>query len=184
MTFGRFLAILFTAGWVPVFFCRTEQLSDAMPELTRAERLATIVSVVTMSLHMALGCSLAAYDMVPTWRGSIALIVYGAGIGLWFWGRSQISPFAMRRRPDEPPLELRQDGAFGLVRHPLYCGMLIAAFSLVVATASAWVLATYLACAAAIVTRTLQEERRLFAQLGPVYRAYADKVSRLVPGLW
>lgn len=184
MTLAGLLAICFTLGWVAVFFCRTEELSDAWPELRRDERLSSYFSIAALSTNMALGCAMVNYLPVALFDACLALIVHAAGIGLWFWGRSQISPWSMRRRPDQPPLRLRRDGAFGLVRHPLYCGMLIAAAAPLVATRSPLLALVYVSCVIAIVSRMLQEERRLLAQVGAEYEEYSRQVSRLIPFIW
>lgn len=184
MSLGARLAVVFTVGWVPVFLVRTERFLDAAPVLTAAERFASVVSVASMAIHISLGCNRLVAEGTSVVPALASLVVYASGLGLWFWGRAQISSVWVKRMPQEPPLRLRRDGAFGIVRHPLYGGMLLAALALPIATGVWWQLLTYAACVAAVVTRLLQEERRLFEQMGDEYRDYAASVSRLIPGIW
>jgi protein-S-isoprenylcysteine O-methyltransferase Ste14 len=185
MNFGWLLAILFTVGWVPLYLSRAEALSQALPRYEPIEKLATISTTVWVSLHMTLGCLLLTLESdIPAVRALAAGTVYFVGLGFWFWGRSLIGPLAVRRLPDEPPLEFKRSGAFGIVRHPLYCGYMTLSAAPVVATFNPWLAASYAVCVLLIGIRVLQEEKRLRAQLGPQYEDYSREVKRLIPFVW
>lgn len=185
MTTGLLLAVLFTAGFVPLYFARAEALGQAFPDYEPSEKVATLSTAIAVSLHMALGCFVLGLESeIPAARALVAAVVYLAGIAFWFWGRSLIGPLTVRRRPDEPPLEFKRDGAFGVVRHPLYFGYLTASAAPVVATLSPWLVPSYLVVAGLLALRAVQEERRLRAQLGAQYDAYSREVKRLIPFLW
>jgi protein-S-isoprenylcysteine O-methyltransferase Ste14 len=72
-------------------------------------------------------------------------------------------------------------GAYGLVRHPLYLGEMVAAFGVVVAAASPWsvlVFGLFCACQAG---RAVLEERAL-AEAFPAYAEYRRGTPALLPG--
>ena len=185
MTLGMVLAIFFTAGWIPLYLSRAEDVGEALPAYESREKLVMVATVVVLSLHMATGCLLVSLraDIGPG-RGALAAAVYAFGIGFWFWGRRLIGPLKVRRRPDQPPLRFRRDGAFGIVRHPLYFGCLVAMAAPVVVTLSPWLTVSYACCGLVLGVRAVQEETRLRAQVGAQYDAYRNEVKRLIPYVW
>ena len=75
-------------------------------------------------------------------------------------------------------------GPYALVRHPMYSGALVMLIGVPLALGSWWGLLFWLPMTAAIVVRSLAEERTLTANL-PGYGAYLAKVRwRLVPGVF
>lgn len=185
MSLGWLLAVVFTAGWVAIYLSRAEEIGQALLVYTAAEKVSTITTTVLVSLHMVAGCTLLSLEpRLPVSRALLALVVYMSGIGFWFWGRMLIGPLRVRRMPDDLPLVFRRDGAFGIVRHPLYFGCVLATAAPVVATASAWLAASYALCVGMFVVRAVQEEKRLRAQLGAQYADYCSEVKRLVPYIW
>jgi protein-S-isoprenylcysteine O-methyltransferase Ste14 len=179
------LALLLVAAWGAVYAFRTESLRRALPAYGRAERFWVILTPVVLTAHFSVfGMSLAAGEPVAVWRGVLGALVFAAGIGLWFCGRMAIGPMRLRHMPDDPPFRFRRDGPFAAVRNPLACGTLIAALAPLVIRPSTVLVRTFLAGAACIVVRVFQEERRMLAQLGPVYEAYRRDVKRLIPFVW
>jgi protein-S-isoprenylcysteine O-methyltransferase Ste14 len=79
--------------------------------------------------------------------------------------------------------ELVTGGPYGLVRHPIYSGLVLAFIGTALAIGQ-WrgVLAVGLALIA-IVHRVIVEERFMREQFGAAYDAYAQRVRALVPGL-
>lgn len=177
-------AILFTAGWSVVFAYRTEDLTETLPALEPAERWVSYGMIAANSLNMAVGCLLITLTEVSLASAIVGVVVYLLGIGLWFWGRTQICPLDMKKLPGQAPLRLRRDGAFGLVRHPLYCGMILAGLAPLLVTRSPLVLLTFIPCVVVMRMRMVQEERVLRQQLGAEYEDYQRQVSQLIPWLW
>lgn len=179
------VAFLYAVSWVPLFLFRVEALRAALPYYSRRERIAVRLAPCLLSLHVAFACVWLNFADIVTDRHLLAgAALWGAGLGLWFWGRIGIGPPAQRRLPDEPPLVFRQDGPFGIVRHPLYASYLFLALAPVLVTASVALLPTFAACVAVIAVRAAQEESRLRAQLGASYDDYCRGVKRLIPFLW
>lgn len=78
--------------------------------------------------------------------------------------------------------ELVTTGAYGLVRHPIYSGLLVLGVGLVVIGASALHLIAWVALLSVLMTKARLEERMLDGQY-PDYVEYAARVGRLVPGV-
>ncbi len=185
MNQGLLLAGLFTLGWIPHFIFRTEALTHAFESYSRSERFWVIAAPTTIGLHTALSCiALSLTPTVPAIRALSSVALFAGGVTFWLWGRRAIAPYDTRRLPDQPPLEFRRDGPFGLVRNPLYFGTLLAAAAPAIAAAKPLLLVSYAACLVALRIRAEQEERRLHQQLGPVYAEYCREVRRLIPFLW
>jgi len=185
MTGGTLLALVFALGWIPLFVYRAEGLTEALPTYRGAERFWVCATPVLLALHVSLAClTLNATGNVSRWGAAAGLAVFATALALWFSGRVRIGPLRRRRLPDEPPLRLRRDGAFAVVRHPLYASYLLACAAPVLVLRRGYLVATYGVCVIAVATRAIQEERRLRAQLGAEYDAYCRDVKRLVPFVW
>jgi protein-S-isoprenylcysteine O-methyltransferase Ste14 len=79
--------------------------------------------------------------------------------------------------------ELRQDGMFGVVRHPIYGGLLLVALGWSLLT-SPLALAPTAALAAVFEAKRRREERWL-SERHPTYAAYARRVRRrFIPFVW
>jgi len=185
MTLGFALALAFALGWMPLFAFRTEVVGAALPAYSPAERFWVHVTHALFSIHVTAACAtLTLSEEIPMWLAALSLAVYGIAIAFWFWARLLIGPLRERRLPDQPPTSLRRDGAFGVVRNPLYLAYLVAVAAPVLAARQPLLLLTFGLCVIAVVVRATQDERRLHAQLGVEYEAYCRQVKRLVPFLW
>lgn len=185
MTIGVLLSIVFGLGWVPLFLFRAESLGEALPAYRGSERFWVLAAPVILGVHVTASClALNLTPAVPGTRVVVSLLVFAAGIAFWLWARTTIGPLRIRRLPDQPPEQLRRDGPFGVVRNPLYFGVLVAAAAPALAAAEPLLAVTYVCSVAALAIRAVQEERRLHAQLGAAYEAYCRDVPCLIPFVW
>jgi protein-S-isoprenylcysteine O-methyltransferase Ste14 len=74
-------------------------------------------------------------------------------------------------------------GAYRLIRHPIYTGVILATFGFAAATQSWSRFALALALAAMLDAKARNEEQRLAARF-PEYAAYAQRTKRFVPRLY
>jgi protein-S-isoprenylcysteine O-methyltransferase Ste14 len=179
------LAVVYAAGWVLIFVFRVESRRESLPFYGRAERLAVNLAPLVLSLHATAACVLFANEPPPSGAALTAAgALYLGAMGFWFWGRRMIGPLRLRRLPQQPPLEFRRDGAFRLVRHPLYSSYIALALVPLIARPTPLLFTTFAAAFAAIAVRAVQEEGRLRQQLGSAYDDYSRRVRRLIPFVW
>lgn len=185
MTLGIALGLVFGLGWIPLFIFRAEALTQTFHRYTPSERLWVTLTPVVLAVHMTGVCLV--MNLTPNiawWSAAVGLALFGGAIAFWFWGRLMIGPLRVRRLPDEPPLRLQRSGAFGIVRHPLYFGYLVAAAAPLAVVPRPLFALTFALCGVALAVRAVQEERRLRAQVGAPYDAYCRDVKRLIPFIW
>ena len=155
-----------------------------LPDLGRRGGGWVILQVV---LLVAIG---AAGFTGPAWNGSARKIgamagaaLMASGIGLLFAGilglRRQLTPYP---RPVADG-HLIEDGAFGLVRHPMYGGGVLAAVGWGLAMASPLALAGAAALGVFADLKSRREEAWLGEQFAG-YAAYRRRTRRLVPWLY
>ncbi len=181
---GLYFAVIFTIGWIPVFMYRTEEFTEALPSYSGMERLWSFLTPAALALHCTLAATIAAFAEVSPWAMALGAAVYATAAVFWLSGRTLISPLHVRRLPDEPPTQLRRDGAFGVVRHPLYFSYLLACAAPVIVVPRGTLLITFAVCALVLAGRAVIEEWRLRAQLGEEYDDYCRTVKRLIPFVW
>lgn len=73
-------------------------------------------------------------------------------------------------------------GVFGLVRSPIYSGLMLGGLGLALVGASVWHGVAWLALVLLLAAKARWEERMLVAQ-HPDYRAYGARVGRFIPGV-
>lgn len=103
------------------------------------------------------------------------------GLGLSIWGKMRLGRWFSATFGVKEGHVLVTDGPYGVTRHPIYSGLLIA----VAGTAVTWNLASLLLLGAALsVTlygHTFHEEALFTQHFGDAYRRYQRLVPRLVP---
>jgi protein-S-isoprenylcysteine O-methyltransferase Ste14 len=185
MSPGVGLGVFFGLGWAVFYVFRPEGIRAAFPFYTPAERLWVQFAPAILSLHVTAACiSITRTTVISPLPGVLAVATFVMAIGFWFWGRTMIGPLRVRRLPQQPPLRFRCDGAFGIVRHPLYFGYLLAASAPLLVVCRVFLLVTLALSFSALAVRAVQEERHLRAQIGPRYAAYCRDVKRLIPFVW
>lgn len=185
MRIGLAVAILMAAGWIPLYLFRVEDPTETFGLYSGFERLWVVVAPLVIGTHVgATYAQISVSTELSLWRVLAALTVFGGGLVLWIWGRAQIGPLRARRFPEEPPARLRDDGPFGLVRHPLYLGILICALAPLILTGGVVFMLSYALCVTSLVMRARQEERRMHALMGQEYAVYCSHVKRLIPFVW
>jgi protein-S-isoprenylcysteine O-methyltransferase Ste14 len=185
MSLGIALGLVFGLSWIPLFVFRAESVTEALPSYTPSERLWVTLTPAALTLHMMSVCVAMSLTADITWAGAGAgVVLFGSAIAFWFWGRLLIGPLRVRRLPTDPPLRLQRRGAFGVVRHPLYLGYLLAAAAPLAVVPHPLFVLTFALSSVGLIVRAVQEERRLRAQVGAPYDDYCRDVKRLIPFVW
>jgi protein-S-isoprenylcysteine O-methyltransferase Ste14 len=123
----------------------------------------------------------------PAWSGGLRTVtdalgaaLVAAGLGLGAWGlvalRSALTPLPHPR----DGAQLVESGAYRLVRHPIYGGIIIAAFGYGLAMASPAAIAGAFVLLGFFRLKSAREEVWLMA-VYPGYGAYRARTPRLLP---
>jgi len=122
---------------------------------------------------------------VPLRLQLAGLLGYAASFGVVLWAMTVNRFFSsVVRIQRERGQRVITDGPYRYVRHPGYAAAIPLLLSSALALGSWWALPPALVWAAAIIRRTLLEDRLLREELEG-YAAYAERVPfRLVPGIW
>jgi protein-S-isoprenylcysteine O-methyltransferase Ste14 len=141
--------------------------------------LATLAFVALAVVRGPAALGLWALPIPVRWLGLAAAL---AGIALVAAAQRQMGA-SFRIGIDDAPTALVERGLFGLVRNPIFSGMLLSFVGLFLALPCAWTLAIFAAAALTIARQVRLEERHLLALHGDAYRRYAARVGRFVPGV-
>lgn len=117
----------------------------------------------------------------PVAWAMVALIA--AGFAFAWWARIHLGTLwsgTITRKQDH---RVVQSGPYALVRHPIYTGILLAAFATAVARGRWEALIGAALFALGCWIKARQEERFLSEELGPEYAVYRKRVPMLVPFL-
>jgi protein-S-isoprenylcysteine O-methyltransferase Ste14 len=114
------------------------------------------------------------------WRAGLGLVLFVMGLAFAVWARVHIgrnwgSPMTQKEEP-----ELVTSGPYGLVRHPIYSGILVAGVGTAVALSWLWSIIVALAGGYFVYSATV-EERYLTDQFPDIYPAYKRSTKMLLP---
>jgi protein-S-isoprenylcysteine O-methyltransferase Ste14 len=141
--------------------------------------LATVAFVAAAAVRGPEGLGLWSLPASLRWLG-LALVL--AGVGTIAAAQRHMG-VSLRIGIDDAPTPLVERGLFGVVRNPIYTGMLAAFAGMFLAVPCAWTLMLWIAVTLAISIQARREERHLLALHGDAYRRYAARVGRFVPGV-
>jgi protein-S-isoprenylcysteine O-methyltransferase Ste14 len=114
-----------------------------------------------------------------------ALLIFAFGYGFAFWAVLSNPFFAtFVRIQDDRDHSVVSSGAYALVRHPGYAGVILAHLALPFALGSIWALVPAVVGTILFIVRTAREDQTLRDHLVG-YREYQTRVRwRLLPGVW
>lgn len=116
------------------------------------------------------------------WLGA-ALMVAGDAWVVWALAVNPFLETTVRIQSERGQRPITH-GPYRWVRHPMYLGMIVIELGTPLLLGSRWALLPVAAIAAALVYRTVEEDRLLCRAL-PGYADYARRTrSRLLPGIW
>lgn len=109
------------------------------------------------------------------------LLIAAPGIVLAVWAWMTMGLLRLRIHPSvTEKTRLVQSGPYGIVRHPMYSGLLWFTAAIVVADATWWRVGLWSALFAVLVAKASEEEKSLVAFFGQ-YERYRERVGMLVP---
>jgi protein-S-isoprenylcysteine O-methyltransferase Ste14 len=125
----------------------------------------------------------------PIWEVSfvgvyVLAAVMLAGLSLTWWARIYLGPLwssVITRKKDHKIIDT---GPYAFVRHPIYCGLIVAILATAVAEGKATALLSSALVILGVWLKACTEERFLMTELGPeIYDAYCRRVPMLIPFL-
>ena len=125
----------------------------------------------------------------PIWKVSyvgvyVLAAMMLAGLSLTWWARIYLGPLwssVITRKKDHRIIDT---GPYAFVRHPIYCGLIIALLATAVAEGKAAALLGSALVILGVWLKARTEERFLVTELGPeIYGAYCRRVPMLIPFL-
>jgi protein-S-isoprenylcysteine O-methyltransferase Ste14 len=122
----------------------------------------------------------------PTWPQWIAGCAIGiAGFAVRIIAKRTLGRFFTVRVQLQENHEVVDTGLYGLVRHPLYLGIILEwiAPPLILGSPAGFLFVT-IWMVIGVLQRIPREEALLVEGLGEKYRAYMGRTKRLVPGVW
>ena len=129
----------------------------------------------------------AGWSLGPDWSGPLRLagIVVGivlitGGIALAVRGAVDLGGALTPLPRPRDDAELVETGAYAFVRHPIYGGLILAAFGWAIVQASIVAVALAVVLAAFLRVKSMREEAWL-EQRFPAYAAYRARTRRLIP---
>lgn len=116
----------------------------------------------------------------PVRSVTVGGIVAAAGIAIIAVAQAQMGG-SWRIGIDQAATSLVTSGLFGVVRNPIYVGLLLGLIGLVVSAPSAFTVSVTVVSSILVMVQSRLEEEHLEAQHGEIYRRYASRVGRFVP---
>jgi protein-S-isoprenylcysteine O-methyltransferase Ste14 len=113
----------------------------------------------------------------------IAVILALCGFSFAIWARQHIGRYWSARVTLKEGHQLIESGPYGVVRHPIYSGLLLSMAATVMTIGTVQSLFGYAVLVAALVFKLAAEERLLTANFGEAYKEYQMRVKALIPGL-
>jgi protein-S-isoprenylcysteine O-methyltransferase Ste14 len=188
-----FIAVFMIATLVPSFYLAVNNpaaLQRRMKAGPMAESRALQKLIMTGTILMVLAVTVvSALDHRFGWSSvPVTVVVLGdilVGVGLAIAQLVIIqNSYAAATVTVEADQELVSTGLYGMVRHPMYVGVLIMMIGMPLALDSYWGLVALIPGVAILAGRILDEEKMLKQELAG-YPDYMAKVQyRLVPGVW
>jgi protein-S-isoprenylcysteine O-methyltransferase Ste14 len=112
----------------------------------------------------------------------IGLLLSALGLAFAVWARVHLGrnwgmPMTMRENP-----EFVTSGPYGLVRHPIYTGFLLAIIGTSLVAGSIWIL-VFVICMAYFVSSAVTEEKLMTRRFPDQYSDYKNRTKMFVPFL-
>lgn len=111
----------------------------------------------------------------------ICVALIAVGLAFCWWARLHLGRLWSASVTAKAEHRVIDTGPYGLVRHPIYTGLLLAILATMAAKGTAWGIAGAVFLTIGIVMKARLEERFLRGELGNAYDDYARRVPMLVP---
>lgn len=118
------------------------------------------------------------------WIGWAAVVFVAVGLGFASWARYHLGRLWSGRVTLKEDHAIVRTGPYGIVRHPIYTGLVLALIGSFVVEPTVAALAGLIALTIGLIVKIRQEERLLTEHFGAAYEAYRNDVPALIPYVW
>jgi len=120
----------------------------------------------------------------PDWVEWSLFALASIGLAFTWWARIHLGRLWSGRITRKADHKIIDTGPYGIVRHPIYTGLLLALLATALLKPGPWGVAGFALLTISFVIKAQLEERFLMEELGPdAYERYRHRVPMLVP-LW
>jgi protein-S-isoprenylcysteine O-methyltransferase Ste14 len=113
----------------------------------------------------------------------LGAVMCAFGVGFAIWARHILAQSWNAAATLQQGQALVQEGPYAIVRHPIYCGFLVAAMGMVLVLGE--IRALVLLFAVEVLLKKMSHEERILRTTFPdQYPVYERRVKRLLPGVW
>jgi protein-S-isoprenylcysteine O-methyltransferase Ste14 len=114
---------------------------------------------------------------------AVGFIIFLSGLALALWARLYLGknwgmPMTLKQEP-----ELVTNGPYKYIRHPIYAGILLAAFGSALASSAYWLLFIVFAGSYFIYSARI-EEKNMLKEFPKVYSSYKSSTKMLIPFIY
>ena len=113
----------------------------------------------------------------------VAVILMLGGFSFAIWARRHLGRYWSARVTLKEGHRLIESGPYGLVRHPIYSGLLLCMAATVMTIGTLQSVCGYAALLGALIFKLAAEERLLTDNFGEAYQEYQKRVKALIPGV-
>jgi protein-S-isoprenylcysteine O-methyltransferase Ste14 len=121
------------------------------------------------------------WPLAPGWQ-AIGWLLFLGGLVISLVAQAQMGA-SWRVGIDDRPTQLVTGGLFSLSRNPIFFGMFLTLFGVVLISPASWTLTGAVVAVVLVSLQVRLEERNLVRIHGRAYATYAARVGRFVPGL-
>jgi protein-S-isoprenylcysteine O-methyltransferase Ste14 len=178
----RTVELVFAVGWAAFWLywlLAAFSMKRGRVPWSRELRIRAVLLVVVVVL-VRLGVLRGHAVHTEPWREALGLVLFALGLAFAIWARVHIgrnwgTPMTQKVEP-----ELVTSGPYGLVRHPIYSGIITAGLGTALALGWYWLVPVALGGSYFIYGATV-EERYLAEQFPDTYPPYKRSTKMLVP---
>ncbi|MBS0386131.1 MAG: isoprenylcysteine carboxylmethyltransferase family protein [Proteobacteria bacterium] len=175
--------IAFLIAWVMVAGWSARAASHDDFGVESPSRVLSIAAIVMMLVAFR-PQGLGVIWTMPAWFGWPLFAVVVSGFAFAFWGRLHLGPLWSNAVSPTDAHRIVDTGPYGVVRHPVYAGILLAALATAAELGRVEAVAGAASLIAALSFRAKMEERALRRDVSDAdYTKYRARVPMLIPGL-
>src|SRR5579883_738625 len=184
-TAARLAWLLMVVVWVAGAF-RNKRTVRGMARTDLIVHVLVLAAAFDLLLAPGLRRGALAYRLVPDsgWIEDVGGLLQIAGIAFAIWARLHIGRNWSGTVTLKEGHALVRSGPYAWVRHPIYSGLVLAAFGLALEHGELGGTLGFLLLTVEWKRKSMLEERLMIEQLGEEYKQYRRKVKGLVPGIW